>query len=211
MQEKVYQQMFVNANETIIFLASCGMQTHVLLELSSALRRRRPLKPCSWSCTGFQCNNVWPTRSVFWGTRPCRTETSVSALLTDSLRTSSMLAIEGTFLVDQEPCQYGSSLARRSGIPHLKPETDWLWILVVQLHSVLLKTFKDRTIYIRFQSICALLCASESSYRVKHCTLILVLKRVIFLLRRKRWLFIRDLRNHHLTLMIYLTIVPSQP
>ena len=38
-------------------------------------------------------------------------ETSVSALLTDSLRTSSMLAIEGTFLVDQESCQYGSSLA----------------------------------------------------------------------------------------------------
>ena len=38
----------------------------------------------------------------------------------------------------------------------------------------------------------------------------LVLKGVIFLLRRKRRLFIRVLRNHRLTLMIYLTIVPSQ-
>ena len=38
----------------------------------------------------------------------------------------------------------------------------------------------------------------------------LVLKGVIFLLRRKRRLFIRALRNHRLTLMIHLTIVPSQ-
>ena len=38
----------------------------------------------------------------------------------------------------------------------------------------------------------------------------LVLKRVVFLLCRKRRLFIRALRNHSLTLMTYLTIVPSQ-
>ena len=38
----------------------------------------------------------------------------------------------------------------------------------------------------------------------------LVLKEVIFLLCSKRRFFIRALRNHRLTLMIYLTIVPSQ-
>ena len=36
------------------------------------------------------------------------------------------------------------------------------------------------------------------------------LERVIFLLHRKRRLFIRALRNHRLTLKTYLTIVPSQ-
>ena len=38
-------------------------------------------------------------------------EISVPALLTDSLRTSSMPETEGTLLVDQETFQYGSSLA----------------------------------------------------------------------------------------------------
>ena len=56
-----------------ITLRDCSASRTVLLELSSALRGRRPLNPCSRSCTGFQCNNVWPTRSVFWCTRPCRT------------------------------------------------------------------------------------------------------------------------------------------
>ena len=54
----------------------------------------------------------------------------------------------------------------------------------------------------------------RSFLRFMHLSLcmfsMLVLKGVIFMLCRKRRLFIRALRKHCLTLMIYLTIVPSQ-
>ena len=65
----------------------------------------------------------------------------------------------------------------------------------------------------RIWTLC-LLGLFRSLLRFLHLSLrmfsMLVLKRVIFLLRRKGRLFIRDLRNHRLTLMIYLTLVSSQ-
>ena len=54
-------------------LRDCSASRTVLLELSSTLHGRCPLNLCSRSCTGFQCNNAWPTRSVCWCSRPCRT------------------------------------------------------------------------------------------------------------------------------------------
>ena len=122
-------------------LRDCSASRIVLLELSSVLRGRRLLNHCSRSCTGFQCSNVWPTRSVFWCTRPCRTRNQHTStpywFLMNQLdawdrRNISCWPID--ISIRQQPRE-------RSGIPHLIPGIDWLWILVVQLHSVLLKNF----------------------------------------------------------------------
>ena len=103
-------------------------------------RGRRPPNPCSRSCTGFQCNNVWPTRPVFWCTRPCRRRNRRICtpywLLTNQLDACDRRNI---------PCWPRDISTRqqpreRSGIPHLIPGIDWLWILVVK-YSVLLKNF----------------------------------------------------------------------